>query len=133
MKIFNGRLATEDYMSTHSLAFSTPDMTLKKFALWLGEIVKDSKTNSSTPRLLLYIEDKSDSKTNSFTPSRYLPDVDETFKPTGAIADFYNSKDDTSVKKNTTSSSTEKKYCIDCGNVIKLSSKFCNKCGSVQE
>ncbi len=44
MKIFNGRLATEDYMSTHSLTFSTPEMTLKKFALWLGEQVNDPKT-----------------------------------------------------------------------------------------
>ena len=70
MKIFNGRLATEDYMSTHSLTFSTPEMTLKKFALWLGESVKNSKTNTSTPRLLLYIEEKPDSKTKkleSFT------------------------------------------------------------------
>lgn len=130
MKIFNGRLATEDYMSTHSLTFSTPEMTLKKFALWLGEVIKDSKTNSSTPRLLLYIEDKSDSKTNSSTPSKYLPDVDETFKPTGAIADFYNSHDNTSDKKEST---IEKKYCINCGNTMKFSSKFCNKCGSIQE
>jgi hypothetical protein len=36
MKIFNGRAATEEYMSTHTLTFSTPEMTLKKFALWLG-------------------------------------------------------------------------------------------------
>lgn len=130
MKIFNGRLATEDYMSTHSLTFSTPEMTLKKFALWLGEIVKDSKTNSSIPRLLLYIENKSDSKTNSFTPSKYLPDVDETFKPTGAIADFYSTQSDLPSKKDP---SAEKKYCINCGNNIKPSSKFCNKCGSIQE
>lgn len=130
MKIFNGRLATEDYMSTHSLTFSTPEMTLKKFALWLGESVKDSKTNSSIPRLLLYIENKSDSKTNYSTPSKYLPDVDETFKPTGAIADFYSTQGDLPSKKD---SSADKKYCIQCGNNIKSSSKFCNKCGSVQE
>jgi hypothetical protein len=130
MKIFNGRLATEDYMSTHSLTFSTPEMTLKKFALWLGESVKDSKTNSLIPRLLLYIENKSDSKTNSSVPSKYLPDVDESFKPTGAIADFYSTQDNPTDKKDP---STGKKYCINCGNNIKISSKFCNKCGSVQE
>ena len=39
MEIFNGRAATEEYMSTHSLTFSTPEMTLKKFALWLGDQV----------------------------------------------------------------------------------------------
>ncbi|MDR4489399.1 MAG: zinc ribbon domain-containing protein [Candidatus Nitrosocosmicus sp.] len=123
-------MATEDYMSTHSLTFSTPEMTLKKFALWLGESVKDSKTNSSIPRLLLYIENKSDSSTNSSTQSKYLPDVDETFKPTGAIADFYSTQGDLSRTKDT---SVEKKYCINCGNSIKSSSKFCNKCGSIQE
>ncbi|MDF0681778.1 MAG: hypothetical protein P0116_12525, partial [Candidatus Nitrosocosmicus sp.] len=79
MKIFNGRLATEDYMSTHSLTFSTPEMTLKKFAIWLGEQIKDSKTDTPTPRLLSYLEDKPESKTGmSFPPSRYLPDIDET-------------------------------------------------------
>jgi hypothetical protein len=36
-KVFNGRAATEEYMSTHSLTFSTPDMTLRKFAIWLGD------------------------------------------------------------------------------------------------
>lgn len=133
MKIFNGRLATEDYMSTHSLTFSTPEMTLKKFALWLGEQIKDSKTDTSTPRLLLYLEDKSESKTGmSFSPSSYLPDVDETFKPTGAIADFYSTQHEkTSNTKQ--SGDIEKKYCINCGGTIKYSSKFCNKCGYVQE
>lgn len=133
MKIFNGRLATEDYMSTHSLTFSTPEMTLKKFALWLGEQIKDSKTDTPTPRLLLYLEDKSESKTGmSYSPSSYLPDVDETFKPTGAIADFYSTQyENTSNTKQ--SGDIEKKYCINCGGTIKYSSKFCNKCGYVQE
>ena len=133
MKIFNGRLATEDYMSTHSLTFSTPEMTLKKFALWLGEQITDSKTDTPAPRLLLYLEDKSESKTGmSYSPSSYLPDVDETFKPTGAIADFYSTQhENTSNTKQ--SGDIEKKYCINCGGTIKYSSKFCNKCGYVQE
>lgn len=130
MKIFNGRLATEDYMSTHSLTFSTPEMTLKKFALWLGEQIKDSKTDTPTPRLLLYMVEKSESKTGmSYSPSRYLPDVDETFKPTGAIADFYSTQHENAKQ----SGDIEKKYCINCGGTIKYSSKFCNKCGYVQE
>lgn len=135
MKIFNGRLATEDYMSTHSLTFSTPEMTLKKFAIWLGEQIKNSKTNTSTPRLFLYLEDKSDSKTESSTTSSYLPDIDETFRPSGAIADIYATKkddNDPTITK-TSTNSTEKKYCINCGGIIKYSSKFCNKCGYVQE
>ena len=119
MKIFNGRLATEDYMSTHSLTFSTPDMTLKKFAIWLGEQVKDSKTNTDTPRLLTYLVDKPESKTGmSFPPSRYLPDIDETFKPTGAIAEFYSTQhENTSNTKQ--SGDIEKKYCINCGGTDK--------------
>jgi len=130
MKIFNGRLATEDYMSTHSLTFSTPEMTLKKFALWLGEQIKDSKTDTPTPRLVLYLEDKSESKTGmSYSPSSYLPDVDETFRPTGAIADFYSTQHENTKQ----SGDIEKKYCINCGGTIKYSSKFCNKCGYVQE
>ena len=134
MKIFNGRLATEDYMSTHSLTFSTPEMTLKKFAIWLGEQIKDSKTDTPTPRLLSYLEDKSDSKTGmSSPPSRYLPDIDETFKPTGAIADFYSTQHENTSNTNKQSGDIEKKYCINCGGTIKSSSKFCNKCGSVQE
>ena len=56
MKVFNGRSATDEYMSTHSLTFSTPEMTLKKFAMWLGEQVP-GPGDSKSPRLLLYIED----------------------------------------------------------------------------
>lgn len=132
MKIFNGRLATEDYMSTHSLTFSTPDMTLKKFALWLSDQVNDPKTNVSVPRLLLYLEDRTDSQTQSSIPntSNFLPDVDETFKPMGAIAELY--KRDDEKTDNKVSTGLEKRYCINCGASIKLSSKFCNKCGSVQ-
>jgi hypothetical protein len=133
MKIFNGRLATEDYMSTHSLTFSTPEMTLKKFALWLGEQITDSKSDTPTPRLLLYLEDRSESKTGmSSSSSNYLPDVDETFKPTGAIADFYSTQhENTSNTKQFRD--IEKKYCINCSGTIKYSSKFCNKCGHVQD
>ena len=133
MKIFNGRLATEDYMSTHSLTFSTPEMTLKKFALWLGEQITDSKTDTPTPRLLLYMVERSESKSwMSFPPSRYLPDVDETFKPTGAIADFYSTQHE-NPSNTKQSGDSEKKYCINCGGTVKNSSKFCNKCGYVQE
>jgi hypothetical protein len=131
MKIFNGRLATEDYMSSHSLTFSTPEMTLKKFALWLGDQVNDPKTSKPIPRLILYIQDKdiSNKSPNSLKndESDYLPDVDETFKPSGAISDLYGKS---TVDK---TSDLEKRYCINCGSTIKTSSKFCNKCGFVQE
>lgn len=130
MKIFNGRLATEDYMSTHSLTFSTPEMTLKKFAIWLGEQVNNSQTNQPSPRLLLYLEDRNNSKvlSNEKTiSSDYLPDVDDAFKPTGAISDLYGGS--TKTKTENIPSTLEKRYCINCGINIKSTSKFCNKCG----
>ena len=42
MKVFDGKSAAEEYMSTHTLNFSTPEMTLKKFAVWLSEIVENN-------------------------------------------------------------------------------------------
>ena len=32
MKLFDGRSAAEEYMSTHTLTFSTPEMTLNLFS-----------------------------------------------------------------------------------------------------
>ena len=52
-------------MSSHSLTFSTPEMTLKKFALWLGEQANDPKTNVIVPRLILYIEDRIETRQSS--------------------------------------------------------------------
>ena len=135
MKIFNGRLATEDYMSSHSLTFSTPEMTLKKFALWLGEQVNDPKTNVFIPRLISYVEDRAESSQQSSTSLNnkldFLPDVDETFKPTGAISGLYGGEN--SGDKTSFTSILEKRYCINCGAAMKQSSKFCNKCGVIQE
>ena len=135
MKIFNGRLATEDYMSSHTLTFSTPEMTLKKFALWLGEQVNDPKTNVSVPRLLSYLEDRAESNQQSTSGSNkkldFLPDVDETFKPTGAISGLYGGEN--SSDKSSFTSILEKRYCINCGAAMKQYSKFCNKCGVIQE
>ena len=86
MRVFNGRKATEDYMSTHSLTFSTPEMTLKKFALWLGEQIDSPNDNKyQIPRLLSYLEDK-DRKTST---SDYVPDVTDRFEPSGAVTDMY--------------------------------------------
>lgn len=134
MKIFNGRLATEDYMSSHSLTFSTPEMTLKKFALWLGDQVNDPKENISAPRLLLYIEDRSESVGSQSSKDKldFIPDTDESFKPTGAITTLFEGKaNDKSF--NPTDSNIEKRYCINCGTIIKPSSKFCKICGAIQE
>ena len=121
MEIFNGRAATEEYMSTHSLTFSTPEMTLKKFALWLGDQVNVPGKNKTVPRLLTYIKDVN----NQSGSSDFLPDTDESFKPSGAVTDMF--KDTTEVTQ--VKSSLK---CHNCNYPLKTASKFCPKCGSRQ-
>ncbi|HZA68936.1 MAG TPA: zinc ribbon domain-containing protein [Nitrososphaeraceae archaeon] len=119
MEIFNGRAATEEYMSTHSLTFSTPEMTLKKFALWLGDQVNVPGKNKTIPRLLTYINDVN----NQSDSSGFLPDTDESFKPSGAVTDMF--KEMTEVTQVKSSSN-----CHNCNYPLKTTSKFCPKCGS---
>ena len=55
MKVFNGKEAAEQYMSSHTLTFSTPDLTLKRFSFWLGDIVPDPNNKEETiPRPVSY-------------------------------------------------------------------------------
>ena len=86
MKIFNGRAATEEYMSTHSLTFSTPEMTLKKFALWLGEQVTLKGKNDQVPRLMVFLKELDDDKSDK---TEFMPDVDDSFRPSGAVTEMY--------------------------------------------
>jgi zinc ribbon protein len=136
MRVFNGRKATEDYMSTHSLTFSTPEMTLKKFALWLGEQIDSPNDNKQQiPRLLSYLEDK-DRKTST---SDYVPDVADRFEPSGAVTDMYRgisgTDSGTRVQLKSTGSKDngeEVRFCIECGSKLRPSSKFCIACGQRQ-
>ena len=124
MKIFNGRAATEEYMSTHSLTFSTPEMTLKKFALWLGESITLKGYDKQVPRLISYLKDTENENVSSF-----LPDVDETFKPSGAVTDMF--KDSTSQNYNNEKNLTINQIvCPECKNILKTTSKFCPRCGT---
>ena len=108
MKLFNGKSAAEEYMSTHTLTFSTPEMTLKKFVYWLSEIIEFQ--GEQVPRLMLFLETKKDipedneSNNDNSIYTSLLPDVDESFRPTGAITDMFNRTD---------SSSSENKYTDD--------------------
>jgi len=123
-------------MSTHSLTFSTPDMTLRKFAIWLGEQV-DLTNGERGPRLLLYLEDRGSKKEREF-----MPDIDDSFKPSGAVTEMYTGVESTvstegmspprlSKLDNMTVEETNK-FCISCGNKLRLNAKFCTKCGTVQ-
>src|SRR5688572_12248519 len=133
-KVFNGRAATEEYMSTHTLTFSTPEMTLRKFALWLGEPVS-LPGGERGPRLLLYLEEKG-SKKESDLP----PDTDDSFRPTGAVTEMYGVTgsaltDQTTPQLTPLDRQTlepEAKFCINCGSRLKANAKFCTKCGSAQ-
>lgn len=127
MKVFNARAAAEEYMSTHSLTFSTPEMTLKKFALWLGEQVNEPGTKAGNiPRLVTYLEEK-ESKSKAFFPE-LMPDVDETFKPSGAVTKMYGPEKETTG----TGSDHPSKICKGCRSTIKANSKFCANCGTKQ-
>ena len=141
MKVFDGRSATEEYMSTHTLTFSTPDMTLKKFVFWLSEIVEHN--GEEVPRIMLFLQTRkeenedqnqlSETSTNkSVNFSDLLPDVDETFKPTGAITDMFNKTESLSSKNLDYPTNLESKFCIECGNKLRVDSKFCIKCGTRQ-
>lgn len=134
-KVFNGRAATEEYMSTHSLTFSTPEMTLRKYALWLGETV-NLPGGERGPRLFLYLEEKGGRK-----ESELAPDIDDSFKPTGAVTEMYSGIGSAPTDAMTPPQMTlldketlepEAKFCISCGNKLKASTKFCTKCGSAQ-
>ena len=141
MKVFDGRSAAEEYMSTHSLTFSTPDMTLKKFVVWLSEIVENN--GEEVPRITLYLqtrdienEERSQSDETSINQrinfSDLLPDIDETFKPTGAVTDMFNRTESSFSKNIENSTNPESKFCIECGNNLRADSKFCIKCGNKQ-
>jgi hypothetical protein len=130
MKLFNARTATEEYMSTHSLTFSTPEMTLKKFAIWLGEQVNLPDSHETVPRLTLYLQEKKSGPSYQSTE----PDVDETFKPSGAVTEMYG-RSISSIGKNNQPDVRQveaEKYCLNCGTNLNLSSKFCKVCGVKQ-
>jgi len=121
MKAFDGRSAVEEYMSTHTLGYSTPDLMLKEFVLWLCEKVDDPNGKENIPRIMRYlkeVEDRSKSRINSSQTS---------------LSKLVNT---TIVSKTTVSNkpdvSTESKFCIECGSKLNLRSKFCTKCGTEQ-
>ena len=139
MQVFDGKPAVEEYMSTHTLTFSTPDMTLKKFIVWLSEIVENN--GEKVPRITLYLQTRdkeneeqsqSDETSKPINFSDLLPNIDETFKPTEAITDMFNKTESLFSKNIEYSTNPESKFCIECGNKLRVDSKFCTKCGARQ-
>lgn len=116
-------------MSTHSLTFSTPEMTLKKFALWLGEQVTSPDSHETVPRLTLFLQEKKSDLSSQTTE----PDIDETFRPSGAVTEMYG-RGMSKIGDNhpDVGQVAEGRHCIDCGANLNLNSKFCKTCGAKQ-
>ena len=116
MKVFNGKEAANDYMSAHTLAFSTPELTLMRFSFWLGDMVPDPENKENgIPRLMTYIEEK------DFAPVEIIDD--DNYVPTGAVlgSGMYGSAN--------SESSGEEQFCSECGAKNSTTAKFCRECG----
>ena len=95
MKAFDGRSAVEEYMSTHSLGYSTPDLMLKEFVLWLCEEVNDPNGKENIPRIMLYLKeveewsksgrDSSQTSLSKLVNTITEPKITASNKPTATI------------------------------------------------
>lgn len=106
-------------------------MTLKKFALWLGDQVSSQDGRETVPRLTLFLQDKKTRDKEQNTK----PDIDDTFRPSGAVTKMYGDVAAgaglSSISSNT--QVTGEKYCNECGAKLNTRSKFCKACGAKQE
>ena len=123
MKAFDGKSAVEQYMSTHSLGYSTPDLTLKEFVLWLCDKVDDPNGKENIPRVMLYLKEKESDKSGVDLSQTSLSKLVNTIKEPKIITDS---------NKPPTAANTESKFCIECGSKLNLKSKFCTRCGTEQ-
>ena len=119
MEVFDGKKAAQEYMSKHTLAFSTPELTLTRFAFWLGDSVPDPKNDKkAVPRMMTFLTEQ------DFEP--VLID-DDKYEPSGAVkssAVYGNAYSD----KN-----PDGKFCSECGGSLSSTAKFCPECGTTQE
>jgi hypothetical protein len=120
MDKFDGRSAVEEYMSSHPLSYSTPDLILKEFVMWLCEQIDDPKVNGKEkiPRIMLYTKlEEKDRRSSERGKDRSQSSL---FKSSDATME-------------TSTDKPESKFCIQCGLKLKSNSKFCTKCGTKQE
>lgn len=117
MKVFDGKKAAQEYMSKHTLAFSTPELTLMRFAFWLGDSVPDDE-GKGIPRMMTFMTEQ------DFEP--VLID-DDKYEPSGAVlssATYGNA-----VKEE----SNDGKFCAECGASLSATAKFCPECGATAD
>ena len=121
MKVFNGKTAAEDYMSNHTLTFSTPELTLMRFAFWLGDMVPDTKNpGQQMPRIKAFEEEK------DFAPAQVIDD--DKFVPTGAVKTMSGLYGGIASETGPAS-----KFCPECGAKLSASARFCTECGANQD
>jgi zinc-ribbon domain len=125
MKGFDGRSAVEEYISTHPLSFSTPDLILKEFVIWLCELVDDphGKGKEEIPRIILY------------TSGEGKRDIDSLGSGSKSEKDQAQNNlfrlPATTMETSTNKPSST--FCIECGSKLNSNSKFCIKCGTKQK
>ena len=119
MEVFDGKKAAEDYMSKHTLAFSTPELTLMRFAFWLGDSVPDPKNEGGEgiPRMMTFLTEQ------DFQP--VLID-DDKYEPSGAV------KTSAFVGNAYSEKIPDGKFCSECGSSLSATAKFCPECGTTQ-
>ncbi|CAE6487290.1 zinc ribbon domain-containing protein [Candidatus Nitrosotenuis uzonensis] len=119
MKVFEGKKAAQDYMSAHTLAFSTPELTLMRFSFWLADMIPDPKDKSNTiPRIMAYVEEK------DFAPVEIIDE--DHYEPTGAVRN-------TGMYGSVNKTYGDVKFCSECGSKISSSARFCTECGATQD
>ena len=119
MEVFDGKKAAQEYMSKHTLAFSTPELTLMRFAFWLGDSVPDPKNEGKgIPRMMTFLTEQ------DFEP--VLID-DDKYEPSGAV------KSSTTYGNAFQEQQIDGKFCSECGTSLSATAKFCPECGATQE
>ncbi len=119
MEVFDGKKAAQDYMATHTLAFSTPELTLMRFAFWLGDSVPDRKNEGKgIPRMMTFLTEQ-DFEPVLIDDDKYEPSC--AVKSSAFLGNAYNEE------KN------EGKFCSECGTTLSATAKFCPECGTTQE
>ena len=119
MEAFDAKKAATDYMSTHTLAFSTPELTLMRFAIWLADSVPDPKNEGKgIPRMMTFLTEQ------DFEPVIIDDDV---IVPSGAISSTAFLGNAYKEEKK------DEKFCSECGATLSATAKFCPECGTTQE
>ncbi len=119
MEVFDGKKAAQEYMSQHTLAFSTPELTLMRFAFWLGDSVPDPKDkDKAVPRMMTFMTEQ-DLEPVMIDDGKYVPSG--AVKSTAAYGNAYSEQ----VQGG--------KFCAECGNGVSDTAKFCPECGTVAE